>query len=473
MRLSPILRTLAIAAAAGLLAGVSGCGGDNRQPNIVVVVLDTVRDDHTAPGGSRRGLTPTLDDFAADATVFSNAWATAPWTPPSHASMFTGMLPTEHGCTHQYPRLDPALPTLAELLSRAGYQTAAFYSNPWLSDRTTDICRGFAVRREAPPRGGVRGDRGSWKGDQGGRATNFQAREWLQERDRGRPFFLFVNFLESHDPYDPAPAVRRQLLPGVDPADAVDSAWILEYQAGLHPPDTVAWNRVRGLYAGDVATTDALLLSLLNNLREAGVGENTVVIITSDHGENLGDHDLVSHQFSVHESLLAVPLVVSAPGRLAAGRRDDPVLLSDLFATLLECAGVADAPERRFSRSLLGPPSERGRPLVAEYARPGDVLLDAIAEMNPDVELSWRRRALKTIRVGDLRLTVADDGWQALHDVARDPGQEIDLAGERPADAAALRTLLDSLLGGRETRTGEVEIDAATREQLRSLGYVH
>ena len=210
---SPSRRPWAIAIAcvlcAALVAAAGGCGGDRPAPNIVLVVLDTVRDDHTAVGGGPRGLTPAFDGFSAGATVFTNAWATAPWTPPSHASMFTGMLPSEHGCTHQYPRLDAALPTLAELLGRAGYETAAFYSNPWLSDRTTAICRGFQVKREAPPRGGVPGDRGSWKGDQGGRATNRNTLSWLRSRRADRPFFLFVNFLEAHDPYDPAPGARQ------------------------------------------------------------------------------------------------------------------------------------------------------------------------------------------------------------------------------------------------------------------------
>ena len=105
MRLSSNLFVADVAAAAILvvsLAGLAGCGGDTARPNVVLVVLDTVRDDHTAGGGGRRGLTPTLDGLAAEGTVFANAFANAPWTPPSHASMFTGMLPSEHGCTHQY-----------------------------------------------------------------------------------------------------------------------------------------------------------------------------------------------------------------------------------------------------------------------------------------------------------------------------------------------------------------------------------
>lgn len=452
---------------------LAGCGGE-APPNVVLVVLDTVRDDHTGlEGRDRPSRTPVLDQVATDATVFSHAFANAPWTPPSHASMFTGLLPSGHGCTHSYLRLDPQVPTLARLLNEAGWETAAFSSNPWLSERSTGLCRDFGLHREAPPTGGLPGDEGTWSGDQGGRGTNYHFYKWLEERDTEAPFFAFINFLEAHDPYDPSPDIRSRYLPRVSPGDNVSSNWIVKHQAGLHPEGSVDWRRVGALYGGDVLTADAFLAGVVGNLRRAGLWENTVLIVTSDHGENLGEHDLVSHQFSVHESLLAVPLVVRAPGRLAAGRRDDPVMLSDLFATILDLAGLDAPAPTPFSRSLLEEAFTPDRPLLAEYARPGANLLDVLTGMNPQVDRDRLDRAMRTLRLGDLRLTVDDAGNRELHDMAIDPGQEHDLAMERPDDTAALAALLEQLLAGAEMREGEVTVDEETRRKLRSLGYVH
>ena len=456
-----------------VMALLVGCDSE-PPPNIVLVVLDTVRDDHTGlEAGRPASRTPTLDRLAEDATVFTHAFANAPWTPPSHASMFTGMLPSGHGCTHRYPKLDPGLPTLARLLDEAGWQTGAFSSNPWLSIRTTGLCRDFGFHREAPPRGGLQGDSGTWRGDQGGRGTNYNFFKWLESRESDEPFFVFLNFLEAHDPYDPAPAVREQYLRGLPADDHVPSNWIVEHQAGLHPPGSVDWQRVGALYGGDVRTTDAFLAGVVRNLQRFDAWENTVLIVASDHGENLGEHDLVSHQFSVHESLLAVPLVVRAPGRLPPGRRNDPVMLSDLFATILELAGVPAPAPTPFSRSLLGEAFAANRPLVAEYGRPGRNLLEVLHNLNPEMDRDRLDRGLRTVRLGNLRLTVADGGKRQLHDLAVDPGQQHDLAAQRPDDAAALDALLDGLLAGAEMREGTVTIDEATRQQLRSLGYVH
>jgi len=451
-----------------------GCGQREIQPNIVFVVLDTVRDDHTGIGGGTQQLTPNLDRLASQSTVFRNAWANSPWTVPSHASFFTGLLSSGHGCTHQHPRLDTAWPTLAELLGGAGYQTAAFYSNPWLSDRTTGLLRGFTLKREAPVAGGLSNDPGRYRGDQGGRATVFNVQDWLQQRERRAPFFIFVNFLEAHLPYDPPPDLRQRFRNPRPPDDLVSGEWGMEYQAGLHSFADVDWQRVGELYAGDVMSADRLLGGLLRVLENQDLLDQTVLIITSDHGENLGDHGLVDHQFSVHETLLAVPLVISAPGRLASGERNDPVMLTDLFATVVQLAGLQDVRIPAASQCLLGEAAPAYRPLIAEYARPQEHLLNSLQNLNPDCDLESLARSFQTVRVGRLRLTVVSDGSQLLHDLQTDPGQERNLAGAKPVEASTLKSLLERLLPESDEPLGdEIQLDDQTREQLRSLGYVH
>jgi arylsulfatase A-like enzyme len=457
--------------------GAAGCARQPDKPNIVLVVLDVVRADYTGLHPGAKSHTPTLDRLAAANTNFVNSWATAPWTLPSHASIFTGALPSRHGCSMRNFHCDTDMPTLARILGEKGYETAAFFSNPWLSDEATGMLRGFAVRREAPLGGFMNRPSGTG-GYQGGRAVLGNAGEWLRGRSSDRPFFLFVNFLEAHLPYDPPAEYRAQHLQDLPDDDQVTIEWGFEFNAGLHPSQAVDWERVRRLYGGDVNTSDRLLAGLLQLLERQGLSENTILIVTSDHGENLGEHGLVEHQFSVHESLLSVPLVISAPGRLAPGVRQDPVMLTDLFATILDgvdAEGVTIPPS---SRSLLLPDmqavsEEPSRPLFAEYAGPHRSILELLQSINPQMESARLAAAYRTVRVGEKRLTVGSDGSVALHDLIADPQQRRNLAGEMPQLVASLRQILEqALTPPDDSQHPEYEIDEATREKLRALGYI-
>lgn len=446
----------------------AGCSSAPEQPSIVLVVLDTLRNDHV--GAS---TTPRLDTLAAESTVFTRAFSTAPWTVPSHASMFTGLLPSEHHCHNQHLRLPADTTTLAELLRDAGYQTAAFYSNYWLSDDAAALLRGFDVARRAGFQSAGTDGVKPWSGDQGGRGTLRSFAEWLDERAPDAPFFAFVNFLECHLPYDPSPAVRRKRLSDLPSDRRVSIGWAFEFNADLYDPASVDWRQLRRLYAADVETTDRLLANLLALLQDAGLGDDTILIVTSDHGENLGDHDLAEHQFSVHETLLAVPLIIRAPGVIPAGKRNDPVMLTDLFATILDLAAVDGHPTPRHSRSLVSGTIPAQRALVAEYQHPGKALLGLIAQCNPDLDLSRLGRALSTIRSGDLRATTASDGSVALHDLAVDPQQLHDLSDQRPEDLDRLLKLLADAVPERGRPNEKVKLSPEARKRLRSLGYVH
>ena len=454
-----------------LAAAVSlnGCSGSNGRPNILLIILDTVRDDYTGVSGGTRGLTPALDAVAAEGTVFHEAWANAPWTVPSHASMFTGVLSSTHDCNHQHTRLNDDWKTAAEYIADQGYETAAFYSNPWLSDRTTGLLRGFALKSEAPASGG----NPAFRGDQGGETTRRQFSDWLEHRTTDKPFFAYVNFLEAHHPYDPPTKFRTDHLANLPAGDQVSSNWVMEYQAGLHPPETVDWARVSALYGGDVNTTDGLLAGVMAALEDLGVLDDTVVIITSDHGEHLGEHGLIAHQFSVNEPLLAVPLVIRAPGRLEPGDRYEPVMLSDLFTTLLDVAGVEPSPKRRHSISLMSDLEPGPRPLIAEYYKPNNSLTGALRRLNPSLDVAPLSRSYRTLRLGDLRLTVDSDQRTILHNIAVDPHQLVDISRDQRNETRALKSLLLESLEISPTSDEDISIDPATREQLRSLGYIH
>jgi arylsulfatase A-like enzyme len=452
------VRSSFLLAAAVCMLSAPACDTPRPQPDIVLVVLDTVRRDFTGVG-----LTPRLDRLAAEGTRFSNAWTTAPWTVPAHASIFTGLPPSSHGSTFLSVRLNESVPTVAERLSLAGYATASFFSNPWLSDRATGMLRGFDVRSETPI-GGL-AQMISPSGDQGGRQSLKEIERWLSLRDEGRPFFLFVNFLEAHLPYDPPSAYRRTHLADLPAGDVVSIQWAHEYNAGIH--GGVDWKRIRRLYGGDVHTADRYLGELVDL-----VDEDTIFVVTSDHGENLGEHGLAEHQFSVHETLLAVPLVIRAPGLLDRGVRSEPIVLTDLYPTLLALAGVADEPLPTGARSLLSSPGPRPgtRPLVAEYAGPGAGLTEMLSQLNPDLDSGRMRRGLRTVRVENLRLTAASDGSVELHDMVRDPLQVRNLAATRTEAVDLLRDLLSPPASRRNGF--DEELDAETRRKLESLGYI-
>jgi arylsulfatase A-like enzyme len=465
-RVASAVTTLAVTLAAVLLS-LAGCSRrEPERPNIVIVVLDTVRDDVAGLARGDVGAPmPALDALGREGVVFSNAWSVAPWTLPSHASILTGLLPSGHQCTGRNHRLSQEHMTIAEYLAGSGYEAAAFFSNPWLTDLLSGMMRGFDIRY-VESRGD---DRIHFEdGSQGGIATNENIASWLKGRDGDRPFLLFVNYLEAHLPYDPPAEYRRRYLADLDQDDAVSTRWAYEFNAGLHESSGVDWERVHRLYVGDASTADALLGGLMRMLKDHGLYDDAVIIVTSDHGENLGDHGLMDHHFGVFETLLAVPLVVRAPGLLPAGTRDDPVMLTDVFPSVLDAAGVDESLELPHARSLLGPPASPDRPIIGEYAGSNTALVDQMSELNPGLDTSHMRIAYATIRVGNLRLTIGSDGSHRLEDFATDPDDVADLANESRAIALRLKAHLPKV----GAPAGRVEIDEEMREELRALGYL-
>jgi arylsulfatase A-like enzyme len=453
------------------------CSRQSRKPSIALMVLDTMRRDATGiadSSGYWEGLTPHLDQIASEGTVFSHAWSAAPWTVPSHASMFTGLLPFTQRCNGKLPPREDVGPTLAELLGEAGYETAAFFSNPWLSDRVSGLLRGFAVRQESII-GGIT-DLTSYEGDQGARQTIRNLAGWLENRQKDKPFFLFVNFLEPHLPYDPPARFRQQYLPDLPPDAVVPISLAMEYNAGLHHDGTMNWDEIRRLYGGDVNTADNFLGEAVHLLETHGVLDHMVLIVTSDHGENIGDHGLMEHQFSVHETVLAVPLVIRAPHDIVPpGIREEPVMLTDIFATILDIAGISVAEMPPHSVSLLEPDEEYGedRPLIAEYARPAHALLESLEQLNPSCDLNRLSPAWRTVRVGRFRLTAGSDGTRMLHDMVADHGQEHDIASSHPDVVGLLsRILSETRSAGGDEAGEELDLDPETLEQLKSLGYI-
>jgi arylsulfatase A-like enzyme len=420
----------------------------DRLPDILLVVWDTVRADRLSTYGHARETTPFLSAVAEQGVLFEDATAPAPWTWPSHASLFTGEYPWVHGAhlllslTQEsdlerfgVTRMREDLPTLAEHLARAGYRTVALSDNPWLTP-SLGLVRGFE-------------EVGNFEDDH---EVLIAARDLLVERSDS-PLFLFVNTMRAHAPYHRTnvpwlaqhlelfeseatpewlrPYVTDDAVFGVDLTRSVPGEplnGIQSYLGGTLQIPAHGFELMLDLYDGEIAFNDMFLANLIEQwfLHR---GEQGIIALTSDHGEFFGEHGLIEHRGGVYEDVLRVPLVILAPGRIPPGVRvTDPVQMQDLNETLIDLAGLASLPD-----SLV--PVIEGR----KHARP--VLAAALPEPSCAKIAHERVNDAWTLyRSGDEALLWSSGGAVEFYDTERDPRMLRDLAPER---AARVKSLLE------------------------------
>ncbi len=468
------LRSVLIAVSIVALTG--GCQTPPLRPNVVLVIVDTARADHWSCYGYPRQTTPQIDAFAAQAIRFTQAYSVSTWTLPAHASLFTGLYPSSHGATQEHLQLDDQFQTLAELLRSRGYSTAAFSGNPWVS-RSTHLDRGFDVMEAMWGRPEARED-GSVP-----HATNRLIFEWLRRRAPQQPFFLFVNYIEPHFPYEAPPTYERRFLPpnvsSVERAQAT-IRWIDWY---LHPqtftPQVAAVRSA--LYDAELAYADTIVGELLAGLQQADVYDRSLIVIASDHGENLGDHGHLDHVFSLYNSTLHVPLLIRPPGPRASGSvRNDQVQLTDVFTTIAAATGGMAGTGADRGTDLLTTTTPADRSVLAEYDYPAQALDVFPADQRASPQLDRFRRRLRSIQVGPNKLIWGSDGTRELYTLATDPEEQRNVF-------ETSRPLADTLLAALDERIGQLQrshplataatqpspsMDEATRERLRALGYV-
>ncbi|HYS77750.1 MAG TPA: sulfatase [Candidatus Dormibacteraeota bacterium] len=461
-RTLPVRRFLRAGLLAGplLLSALAACSLRGR-PNVLLVVIDTARADRFSFDGYARQTSPETAKLAREGVVYEQASTPAPWTLPAHASLFTGLFPSSHGADSGHLRLDERLRTLAEAFHDAGYRTVAYAANPWVG-RQYGFDQGFDVYEEI-----WRDEKGDGE-DAGASLVNNRVERWLEWREgtpaRDQPFFMFINYLEPHLPYDPPePERSRFVAPGTDPAAVerlrrfkhpLEVKYVLGL-GGLQPGDL---GILSDLYDGEIAYIDRRVGELAGLFRTRGILDDTVVVITSDHGEAIGNHGFLDHKLNVFEELLRIPLVVRYPPAVAAGQRiKGPVMLQDLYPTLLGLAGISPAgapagdPVPREALPLPGVSGlPRGGPraapaIISEFSRPIQ-FLEIIEESFPEARTGPFDRALVAYRVGSEKLHWASDGRHRLYDLARDPGEEDDLAAARPERTATLAAQVESWL---------------------------
>jgi arylsulfatase A-like enzyme len=416
---------------------------DDETRNVVLVSLDTLRADFVGAYGQELTTTPSIDRLAGEGVLFENAYTTYPSTTASHMTMLTGLYPSVHGVDAPGKMLSRAHGLLTTALAARGYRTAAVTEDGMLA-ASAGFARDFAFYREYV----------SPTDDTTGYVADVvdSAIEWLRSHHDER-FFLFLHTYQVHGPYTPPP--------GYD----VFSSYREDGREVVGGPDAPANVRARLGYAGDVLYTDAHLGRLLAELDALGARDDTVVVITADHGEALGEHGAVGHGWYLIEPVLRVPLLIRASGRVPAGLRvTAPASLVDLAPTILELAGVAASRPMQGTSlvPLLADPDAlvlRDRPTYAEVIHP-DGTVNVVA----------RRDRWKWVSLGD--------GVAVRYDLVEDPHEN---AGSRdPAALAPGRELVEryheenaamrARLGN--ARPARTRVDDGTMQKLRALGYV-
>jgi arylsulfatase A-like enzyme len=379
---------------------------DPDRPNVLFLVLDTVRAQSLSLCGYGRPTTPNLERLAKQGVTFRRAIASTSWTLPSHATMFTGRWLRETGMNIGVP-LKTCYPTLAEVLSAQGYQTAGFVANTGFLCPAYGLHRGFAhydcfrptlgqiLRGSALAKGLSANPKihelTGWHqalGRKTAAAVNQGLVDWLERKERGRPFFAFVNYFDAHYPYIPSSEAVGRFGLRAPKNPAID--FYRKYTAA-------EIDALQGAYNECVFGLDAEIGRLMKKLKDQGNLENTVVLITSDHGEHFGEHGLMEHACSLYTQLIHVPLIILHPGRAPAGEViSKPVSLRDLPASILDLIGLKDQgilpgnSLRRFWEGGRAAEATRDRPILSELfplnrpSAPGPI------DRGPMQSLVWR-----------------------------------------------------------------------------------
>lgn len=426
-------------------------------PDVFLISLDTTRADHLSLHGYERDTSPKLKEFAKDALVFTQARSTAGWTLPGHASMLTGLYPSKHGAhlaggwlggqsidgrrNVAYP-LAADKTTVTELLRDRGYNAGAFVANFSYLYRDFGLAQGFQHYDDAPglllrfEPAAIRFARRfapgfALKPFRSARQINAAALEWLDAAPKGRPSFVFLNYMEPHQPWL-APAPHDQWVWGLPEAHELAQRNLYTHEVKDFTQPEIDF--ITANYDGQVAAMDEAFAELIEALRARGRLDNALIIVTSDHGELIGDHGQVGHMGRMlYEGLLHIPMIVRFPGAdRPTGTTDRHVQNLDVTPTILEIAGVPT------------PEDMQGQP-VRTVDRPSF----SEEDINPFLVAEYGEfydRATRVIFEGSWKLITTSRGEKMLYDLARDPGETRDLQHEEPERLAAMSRRLEATM---------------------------
>jgi len=484
----------------------------SKKPNILLISMDSLRADHLSVYGYHKETSPYLTELAFDGTVYENAFTAANWTGASITSILTGLYPTCHGYTNKRYYLDKGEDSIASILSDNGYFTICFSNNMYLSsksgldagfadfryrgvaehaaDAAADDSRHSGLAQKAKDRLGLKTKniaknvvdlfsyKKSLQRDDGAFATEASFAQWIKGHDRGTPFFSYIHYQEPHSVYFPPYPYRRRFFSG---------SWLQEgrylefdhinYFAGKTQFSETQVAHFQELYDGEIAYLDWRLGRLLQILKKQNVYENTIVIVTADHGEMFGEHGYFWHAFCLYEPLIRVPLIIHYPDWFERDNRSlEIVQTNDLTPTLLDGLGIDwKYKNERQGQSFLGG-SKRTAALIETFNP--QLMIDRWRQRNNGLapeDFSQYLRDLKAWRSVDEKLIHSSDGAHEFYDLKTDPDETNNLFGSDHKRIKKSQSELQKWTGSftphRVSGNTQPGFDKATWEKMRALGY--
>ena len=481
-------------------------------PNVLIVVWDTTRADRMSLYGYDKKTTPSLDAFAQEAVVYERAISPGMWTLPSHASMFTGLPVSEHGAAADHKLVDTKFVTMAEWFGEHGFDTFLFSANPYLGHHT-QLTQGFDVsmypwgtkwkkKAEAATMAKVLPDDASnflgpkWKKSlySGGRSADkvkdagpiaaealFQ---WVDEREqKDRPWLAVLNYMETHVPRIPSMASREALFSKkeIKAQLALDQSfgYLLAYTTKNHEYTPEQIKVISDTYDASLLDLDKATAVLFEQLAQRDELDDTVVVLTADHGEHLGEHHRIGHKYSVYNPLIHVPLVIRYPKKLSATRVAKVVSNLSIYGTVAELAGLG-LPDGNRSESLVAIGDHPGY-AYSELVAPTPMALQRMSKVHKDFKWGPYQHTYVSVNTGKNKCIQRDDGVLEFYDAKTDWLESKDLSKKRKADAEALcgravawQQSLDTYerKGKKGKDVNTPDMDEETKARLRAMGYL-
>jgi arylsulfatase A-like enzyme len=463
-----------------------------NKPNIMLISIDTLRADHLSCYGYHRRTTPNIDQFAQDSVLFNNAYSTAVWTPPAHASMLTGLYPSQHGVVDQN-RLSRNIATIAETLSQNGYQAAGFVNNSQVGEMVGleighgdfhEIWKGLASKQIFKR---FIHKTKFWLNytDKGADYTNHLVKKWLENKwDQRKPFYLFIHFIEPHNPLG-APKPYRNRFFREFTKQKLDKNLLRKY---AHNPlvhylsdsklTDIENKALMALYDEEILYLDSKIGELLSHLKVLNLHNDSLIIITADHGEHFGEHDMYSHVASLYESILHIPLIIHYPDSSSLNHRieNKMVQLIDITPTIIGTANIrGNNPYKYCGLDLndCGTLNEN-RALFAQWEGRIPSFIAKHIEFLGNERINKISRKLVSIIKNGHKFITDTDNKEELYDLKSDHMEIHNLCEKKSDVKIMLRDELNSWLNKIQTpqNAQKINYDKKLVENLRELGYL-
>ncbi|MHC4741726.1 MAG: sulfatase [Planctomycetota bacterium] len=434
------------------------------EGKVIVIVIDALRADHVGCYGYERDTTPHIDSFAQESVVFENCYVQATWTKPSVASLLTSLYPTMHGTISHGSILPEEATTIAEVFKDKGYLTYGYVANPNLKTKfrfnqgfdffddllmrdkfyyvsLRNLQKRFKFLRRLTGKSYSYSDRDNIA------LANSRIFPWL-ERYKGNNFFMYIHYMDPHDPYRPPSPYDREF----------SYSGVLGYSQKL------------SLYDGEILFTDEHLGLFFDKLKSTGIYDESLIVITSDHGEAFGDHGDWRHGYSIYNELAKVPLIIKYPNSEHGGKRVSVQVRSiDVFPSLLDATGIESKAvlEGSSVSCFLGSSNAaQGRDVYIDNDYNGRYILEGIIRDN-----TWKYIYTKKSLLRDVKKF----GHEELYNLQDDPKELLDLSDRDNGRASSLQARMDffrKLCSARRLKRVEAGLDPETLRNLKSLGYL-